>query len=194
MKPTQTTFVILLAAALLVGATGAVMATSGGPSAPVALVPAATTPTPAPSSSAGVKVKDDVLTGVLDDLVAKGTITEAQKKAVLDGVTTERAARQATRQAARKADREQAKADRQQIKDFLADGVITKAEFDKLPADSPLRTLTTLMDDGKITTDELKTLGRGLYGGGKAGHGNGWGKGWHGAKDASPSASPSTGG
>ncbi len=192
MKPTQTTFVILLAAALLVGATGAVMATSGGPTIPAAQVSAAATPTPAPSSSAGAKVKDmardGVLTGVLDDLVAKGTITEAQKKAVLDGVTTERAARQATR----RADREQAKADRKQLKDFLADGVITGEEFDTLPADSPLRTLTTLMDDGRITTDELKTLGRGFMGG-KVGHGNGWGKGWHGAKDASPSASPSTG-
>lgn len=192
MKPTQTTFVILLAAALLVGATGAVMATSGRPSAAATQVPAAATPTP--SLPAGPKdrdmARDDVLTGVLDDLVAKGTITEAQRKAVLDGVTTERAARQATR----KTDRERAKADRQQLQDFLADGVITKEEFDKLPADSPLRTLTTLMDDGKITTEELKTLGRGLYGGGKAGHGNGWGKGWHGAKDASPSASPSTGG
>ena len=186
MKPTQTTFVLLLAAALLVGATGAVLATSGGPSAPVALVPAAATPTPAPSLPAGPKdramARDDVLTEVLDDLVAKGTITEAQQKAVLDGVTTERAARQA----ARKANREQAKADRKQLKDFLADGVITKEEFAKLPADSPLRTLTTLMEDGRITTDELKVLGRGFMGGKGQGHGGGWF-----GRDKTPDASPS---
>ena len=65
-----------------------------------------------------------------------------------------------------------AKADRQQLKDFLADGVITQDEFDKLPADSPLRKMTGLMDDGKITTDELKALGRGfMKGKGNGGHG-----------------------
>ena len=36
-----------------------------------------------------------------------------------------------------------------------------------------MRTATTLMDDGKITTDELKSLGRGLLGGGRGGHGMG---------------------
>jgi hypothetical protein len=88
---------------------------------------------------------------VLDDLVAKGTITESQKQAILDGITAERTARQQERQA-----------QRQQLKDFIADGQITQDELDQLPADSPLRQLTGVMDDGKITTDELRQLGRGF--------------------------------
>ncbi|HYO43448.1 MAG TPA: hypothetical protein VES19_09655 [Candidatus Limnocylindrales bacterium] len=187
MKPTRTSLVIVLAVTLLAVATGAVMATSSVPSASGPQVPAAASPTSAPSSSTAPRATDNLLTGVLDDLVAKGTISEAQKKAILDGVATERT----VRKEARKAAREQAKADRQQIRDFLADGVITQAEFDKLPAASPLRTLATLMDDGKITADELKTLGKGWNRVGKGG--NGWGMG-HGWNKAAPSASPTTGG
>jgi polyhydroxyalkanoate synthesis regulator phasin len=192
MKPTRTSLIAVLAAALLVGATGAVLAASREPAAPAAPVPAAATPSPAPAWG-GPKVRDDLLAGVLDDLVAKGTITEAQKTAILNGVAAERSARQEERKAAR----EQAKADRQQLKEFLADGVITRAEFDKLPATSPLRTLTTLMDDGQITTDELRELGRGMFPGGKGnghgwgkGNGHGWGNGW---MKAGPSASPAPG-
>ncbi len=103
-----------------------------------------------------------MLSDVLDDLVTKGTITATQKTAILDAVKAERTVRREARQEARKAAREQAKANRQQLKGFLADGVITQEEFDKLPADSRLRKVTGLMDDGKITTDELKALGRGF--------------------------------
>jgi polyhydroxyalkanoate synthesis regulator phasin len=173
------------------------MATSGEPAAPAAQAPAAATPTPAPAASTGPKARvgatDELLTGVLDDLVAKGTLSEAQKQAVLDGVVAERT----ERQAARKAAREQARADWKQLREFLADGVITKAEFDKLPADSPMRKVTTLMDDGKITTEELKELGRGMFFGGmsgKNGRGGAWGGWGKGPNKATPSASPSTGG
>ena len=126
---------------------------------------------------------DTVLSDVLDDLVTKGTITTAQKTAILDAVKAERAVRREARQEARKAAREEMKANRQQLKGFLADGVITKEEFDKLPADSLLRKVTGLMDDGKITKDELKALGRGFMGG--KGNGNGWF-----GKDRTPDASP----
>jgi polyhydroxyalkanoate synthesis regulator phasin len=131
--------------------------------------------------------KDTVLSDVLDNLVADGTITSAQKTAILDALTAERTARQTARQAAR-----------QQIQDFLSDGQITQDELDQLPADSPLRQLTNLMADGKITTDELQTLGRGF--------GFGRGHGHHGpfgdidgdgvAPEASPapSSSPTTNG
>jgi polyhydroxyalkanoate synthesis regulator phasin len=129
---------------------------------------------------------DTVLSDVLDDLVTKGTITAAQKSAIVDAVAAERAVRREARQEARKATREQAKANRQQLKGFLADGVITKDEFDKLPADSSLRKMTGLMDDGKITTDELKALGRGFMNG--KGNGQGWL--W---KGKAPVASPSAG-
>jgi polyhydroxyalkanoate synthesis regulator phasin len=183
VKLNTTTIGIPLAIVLLVGAAGAAMATSGSRSLPAAQSPAAESPTPTPSSSTTVKpVKTDtVLSDVLDKLVTNGTINATQKTAILDAVTAERAVRQTARQAARKAAQEQAKADRQQLKTFLADGVITKAEFDKLPADSWLRKMTGLMDDGKITADELKTLGRGFMGG--KGHG------WFG-KDKTPNASP----
>lgn len=188
MKLNTTTIGIPLAIVLLVGAAGAVMATSGGPAAPEAQAPAAASPTPTPSLGTTVKpVKTDtVLLDVLDDLVTKGTISATQKTAILDAVKAERAVRREARQETRKAAKEQAKANRQQLKGFLADGVITREEFDKLPADSPLRKITGLMDDGKITTEELKALGRGLMGGKGQGHGGGWF-----GKDKTPDASPS---
>ncbi len=188
MKLNTTTVGIPLAIVLLVGAAGAVMATSGDSPAPAAQAPAAPTATPTSSPDATkrpVKV-DTALTDALDALVAKGTITAAQKTAVLDAV----AAEQTARLEARKAAMEKAKADWQQVKDFLADGVITKAEFDKLPADSYLRKLAGVMDDGKITTDELKALGRGgFFFGGDKGRGHGFGGGWPG-KDKTPDAIP----
>lgn len=179
MKLRKSTLVVPLAAVMLVGAAGAVLATSGGPGAvePAVQQPAAASPSAAPSPGAQSTkplLGDTALSDALDSLVAKGTITAAQKQAVLDAVAAERA----TRRAARDAAREQAKADRQQLKDFLSDGVITAEEFAKLPADSPLRKLTTLMDDGKITTDELKGLGLGF---GRMG-GNGGMGGWFGGK------------
>ncbi len=192
------TLVLPLAALLLAVGAGAVLATSG--SAPAAdtgdVVPAAESAAPAPSAGTTVKPeKDTALTEVLDDLVAKNTITAAQKTAILDALKTERAARQAERKAAW----EEQKALQQKIKGFLADGEITQAELDQLPADHPLRTLTTLMDDGKITTDELKALGRD----GKKGMGFGGGRGWKNGQNwkqgvpiapAAPSASPTTSG
>ncbi len=196
MKLSKTTLVIPLAAALLVGAAGAVMATTATPAAPEVQALAAATPTPSPSPGTTVKpaVKDDLLTGVLDDLVTKGTINSGQKTAILNALAAERTARQE----ARKAARDKAKADLQQIKGFLSDGVITKEEFDKLPADSALRKVTTLMDDDKITTDELKSIWRGLGIGkdngnvfGGKGHGFfGGGKGNGNGNGAAPSASP----
>ena len=188
MKLNTTTIGIPLAIVLLVGAAGATMATSGSQSAPEAPLPAAASPTPTPASGATVRPlkTDTVLSDVLDDLVAKGTITTAQKTAILDAVQAERAVRREARQEARKAAREELKATRQQLKGFLADGVITREEFDQLPADSLLRKVAGLMDDGKITRDELKTLGRGLMGG--KGRGNGWF-----GKDRTPDASPTAG-
>jgi uncharacterized membrane protein len=185
VKLNTTTIGIPLAIVLLVGAAGAVTATSGDQTVPQAEAPAAATPTPTPSSGTTVKPPktDPLLSEVLDDLVTKGTITATQRTAILDAVQAERAVRREARQEARKAAREEMKANRQQLKGFLADGVITQEEFDKLPADSLLRKVTGLMDDGKITKDELKTLGRGFMKG--RGNGNGWfGKG------ATPNASP----
>jgi len=88
-----------------------------------------------------------------------------------------------------KARREAAKAVRQQIREFLKDGVITADELAQLPADNPLRNLDKLLDDGKITLDELRQLGIGR--GGKFGFGE-----RHGPKqqeNAAPSPSTSAG-
>jgi hypothetical protein len=175
----RTTLVLPLAGLLVVAGAGAVLATSGDAGVNTIVIPAAESASPDASSGTTTrpdKPKDTVLTDVLDDLVAKGTITESQKTAILDGLTAERTAR-----------REAAKAQRQQLRDFLADGQITQEELDQLPEDSPLRQLTGVMDDGKITTDELRGLGRG-FGFGK-GHGHGFGKLF--PKDgAAPDASP----
>jgi polyhydroxyalkanoate synthesis regulator phasin len=206
VKIHSTTVVVPLAALLLVGAAGAVLATSGTPTAPVSggapaaetASPAATTapaPTTTASPSTGPATKadheDTALTDALDKLVADGTITAGQKQAIVDAVTAERQARLDERQAQREA----LKAQHDQIRQFLADGQITRDELDQLPADSPIRQLTNLMDDGKITTDELRQLGRGLFFGGR-GHGHASPGADHDddGPDASPSPAPTTGG
>jgi polyhydroxyalkanoate synthesis regulator phasin len=167
VKRNRTTLVLPLAGLLVVAGAGAVLATSGdgGPTTGSTVIPAAESASPDASSGTTTtpdKPKDTVLTDVLDDLVAKGTITESQKTAILDGVAAERTAR-----------REAAQAQRQQLRQFLADGQITQEELDQLPADSPLRRLSGVMDDGVITTDELRGLGRGFGFGGGRGHGFG---------------------
>jgi polyhydroxyalkanoate synthesis regulator phasin len=210
MKIHPSTLVVPLAVVLLVIGAGAVLATSG-PSAPgTAPAPAAATPTPgattapAPATAPGANpggpaagpfvrplVDDTALKTALDKLVAAGTITAAQEQAILDAVKAERQARVDELQAQRDALRAQ----RDQIRQFLADGQITQDELDQLPADSPLRQLTSLMADGKITADELRQLGRDLFP--AIGRGRGFGLfGPHkgGQPDASASPSATTGG
>ena len=187
------TLVVPLAGLLLVGVAGAALATSAPAGDTGAVIPAAETAPPAPPAGTFVKPpKDDAITDVLTDLVTKGTITAAQKIAILDALKVERTERQAARQAAREA----LKADREKLKGFFADGVITKAELDQLSAANPLRQLTTLMDDGKITLDELRSVGKGFmkgFGGGRGGEGGHRGWMWGGNVPA-PTASPTTGG
>jgi polyhydroxyalkanoate synthesis regulator phasin len=174
-----------IAGLLAIGAAGAVFAATGGnpAGAGTPVVPAADAATPAPSASwppqKGAADRDTLLSDVLDQLVTKGTITGSQKTAILDALSAERTARQ---QAAQR--------ERQQLKDFLSDGVITQDELNQLPADSPIRKLTTLLDDGKITIDELRSLGRGFVGGrgGFGGHGPGFG-----GRGPAASPAPSTG-
>jgi hypothetical protein len=194
------TFVIPVAGLLVVLGAGAVLASTGSSPATssTAVVPAAESPSPGASDAPQRLFQDPALTSVLNDLVAKGTITAAQQQAILDALQAERAQRLADAKARMEALRAQA----EQIKGFLSDGQITQAELDQLPADSPLRQLTNLMDDGKITTDELQSIGRGFLGNGGfrgfgRGHGFGFGFGDDGLKpDASPapSASPASGG
>jgi hypothetical protein len=180
MKLTKTVAVPLVGALLLIGTGAVVASTSAQPNGTSNTVPVAA-PTQAPLPTAGTTVKpvkeDTALTDALDSLVTKGTITAEQKTAVLDAVAAERAARRTERQA-----------NRAQMQELWADGVITKEEFDKLPADSPLRTMTGLMDDGKITADELRGL-RKMVGGGR-GHGMWGGKGQGNDNGNGPVATP----
>lgn len=197
------TLVIPVAILLVALGAGAVLAsTASSPAGPAAAVaPAAESPSASPAASPKVgplkAAQDQTLTTVLDDLVAKGTITAAQEQAIKDGLTAERAKQQADRQAKLDALKKQA----DQLKSFLADGQITQDELNQLPADSPIRKLTNLMADGKITTDELKSIGQGFgfgrgFGFGHFGGFGGFGRGFgHGPKsDASPAPSPASGG
>lgn len=185
------TLVIPLAGLLLVGAAGAALATSAA--APAvdtgSVIPAVESPSPSATTTTKPP-RDGALTDVLTDLVTKGTITAAQKTAILDALGAERTARQAERAA----DRAARQAEREKVRGFLSDGVITQAELDQLPADHPLRQLTTLMDDGKITLDELKSVGRGALKGMGMGGGHGWMRGAGPNASAAPTASPTTGG
>jgi hypothetical protein len=201
VKIHPSTVVVPLAVVLLVGAAGAVLATSGTGAPANPIVPAAATATPgatnapAPTKDPATRpaFEDTALSDALDKLVADGTITADQKTAILGAVTDERQARQAER----KAQRDALMAQRDLVKGFLSDGVITQQELDQLPADSPLRSLTSLMDDGKITTDELKTLGRAWFFGGGPGHVRGFFHDKHvdGDKpDGTPSPAPTTSG
>lgn len=94
-----------------------------------------------------------------------------------------------TARTAQQAEREAARAVWSTI---MADGQITEEELKTLPEDSPLRNIDGILDDGVITQDELRGLG-GFGFGGRGGHGPG-GHGPMGSDDAAgPSASPSTG-
>ncbi len=173
---------------VILGAGAALASTGNSPAAAgAAVAPAAESPSPAASGAPKRVFEDPALASVLDDLVTKGTISAAQKQAILDGLQAERAQRAADMKARMEALRAQAA----KVKDFLADGQITQDELNQLPADSPLRQLTNLMDDGKITTDELQSIGRGMFGGfGGRGPGFGFGHGF-GKDGTAPGASPS---
>jgi Spy/CpxP family protein refolding chaperone len=188
MKLHPSLVILPLAGLLLVAGAGAVLATPADAPAQAPAVPAAASPTPDPSAAAAPwkERTDTALEDALDGLVTDGTITADQKTKILDAVAAERTARM-----------EQRRADRQVLRDALADGGITQAELDKLSEDHPLRQATDLMADGKITTDELRSLGRGMMGGkgGRmGGHGMGGGR-WHGtAPEASPAPTSGTSG
>lgn len=107
----------------------------------------------------------DLLDGVLADLVAAGTITQAQSDAIVqaleDKVAAERAAIDQQREL---------------IQGFIEDGVITQAEIDQLPADSPMREMwNSIAQDGELRLDQLPGMGRGFgFGAGHHGPGHGF--------------------
>lgn len=155
------TLVLPLAGLLAVSAAGAVLATDGADLGTTGALTAAASTAPDGTAALPDRPKDTLLADVLADLVAKGTITQAQADAITGALRTAHEERHAAREA-----------ERAQMREFLADGVITEDEIAQLPADSRIRTLTTLLDDGKITLEELQGLG----GFGRGGHG---GRGGH---------------
>ena len=188
MKLNRTSVVLPLAALLVIGGAGAVFAANGSaPSGPTPVVPAADSPSPSAVTTAPVpdKPKDTVLEDTLDEARRRRHDHREPEEASSTASWPSAPPRQAAR-----------KAERDQLKAFLADGVITQAGDRPAPGRQPLRSLTTLLDDGKITTEELQTLGRGFgFGGGRGGHP--FGKFFHGPGDKAapaPSSSPTTGG
>jgi hypothetical protein len=189
VKLGKTLVLPIAAAALVVIGAGAVLASTGaggGPSGTGSIVVPGDAPTAAPGTTAAPVLKSPYLTEVLDGLVTKGTITKAQEQAILDAWIAKRGTLMQERQA-----------NRQQLRAFLSDGVLTKAELDQLPADSPLRQLEPLMKNGQLTIADLRALGRGILrelnigGAGRMGGGM-----MGGGRSAlpTPSASPATGG
>ena len=147
MKFAKAIVLPIASAVLVVAGAGAVLAATApaAPSTAGVVVPAAATAAPAPAATAAPKAP--VLTSVLDGLVAKGTITAGQEQAIVDAWIAKRV---------------DLKAERQQLKQFLADGVLTAGELAQLPADSPLQQLAPLMKNGQLTVADLRTLGRGI--------------------------------
>lgn len=138
----------------------------GGAAAASAASDAVTGPTPAAATlTAEDGTRESMLVDVLKSLVSDGTITQAQSDKIVSSLDAKRTELRAAREAARA-----------QMQAFLADGVISADELAKLPADSPLRNLGSILDDGQITLDELRSL-RGAGGFGGRGHGHGFGGG-----------------
>jgi len=146
---------------LIAGATVAAAA-PGVVSRVQAVLPAAEASPDANSESGAVLMHDrnGLLTEVLADLVADGTITQAQADAITDGI-------------AQKIEDKKAALDalRQKWQEIIADGVITQAEIDQLPADNPFRlAFDSIAEDGQVTLDQLRQLhplgrGPGFFGG-----------------------------
>jgi hypothetical protein len=161
---------LALGAGLLVLGTGAVLAQ--------------TAPTPSPSTTTEVRPdKDGLLSEVLDDLVADGTINQAAADKILSELDARRTALRAEREALR-----------EQFRTFLEDGTLSADELAQLPEDHPLRNLDQFLEDGQLTQDELQQLRRGFGFGGRGGFGHhAWGPkdGTSPDAPAAPSATPS---
>jgi membrane-bound lytic murein transglycosylase B len=157
---------------LLIAGAAVATAAPGLISRAQAMLPAAAaSPDPSTAPDAVHPDKEAFLNEVLTDLVAKGTITQAQADAILSGVQTKIDDRRAELQKLR----EQWQAVQAQIKTFLADGVITQAEIDQLPADNPLRVaFDSIAQNGQVTLDQLRQFGP--FGFGRGGPGFGFGR------------------
>lgn len=176
MKLSKTVALPLVAVALVVTGTGAVLASTSpaAPSSDASVVPAAASASPGPAGSAAPVAP--YLKSVLDPLVTNGTITAAQEQSII---------------VAWVAKRSELQAERQQLRAFLSDGVLSADELAQLPADSPLQQLKPLMKNGQLTVADIRALGRGILRDLRMG---GALRGPLGGGLPGPSASPSVGG
>ena len=112
--------------------------------------------------------RQSLLDDVLADLVADGTITQAQADAITSALQTAADEKIAELEA----QHQQMQEMWTQIKGFLEDGVITSDEIAQLPADNPFTNLTDILADGQITQEELDSVMPfdGFFMDGKGGH------------------------
>jgi polyhydroxyalkanoate synthesis regulator phasin len=165
-----------LAGLLLIGGATAVLAQSG------------TGPAAVSAASGALGGAGSLLHDVLSDLVGEGTITEDQADAITEALEERRTEL-----------REHAEALRERMREFLEDEVLTEEELAQLPEDHPLRNLDRYLEDGQITVDELRELGRFGHGFGRGGpgglgghHGLGPGLFFEGGPDMSPNTDSDT--
>jgi|FLYL01.1.fsa_nt_gi polyhydroxyalkanoate synthesis regulator phasin len=100
-------------------------------------------------SEAPERPRFGILGEVLDELVSDGVLDESQAEAVLDAVAAKKEEIRAERQALR-----------EQIQEFLSDGVITQDEIAQLPEDSRARQVLEELSDDEITVAEFRRLFR----------------------------------
>jgi polyhydroxyalkanoate synthesis regulator phasin len=89
----------------------------------------------------------EFLSGVLDELVGEGTISQEDATVVLDAVEEKAAEVKAEHEAMREL-----------IKGFIEDGILTRAEFDQLPTDNPFahERFDVAWEDGELTQEEIR--------------------------------------
>lgn len=156
-------FLLIAGAAVATAAPGVVSRVQG--------IVTAAAASPDPSTAPGVVMNDKngLLNEVLADLVTKGTITQAQADAITAALQTKIEDKRAELDAVR-----------QQWQTFIADGVITQAEIDQLPADNPLRlAFDSIAQNGQVSLDQLRLL----HPFGRGPGGFGFGPGHHGGFD-----------
>jgi len=96
----------------------------------------------------------ELLDDVLINLVADGTITQAQADAITDALDQA----VSDKHAELEAQAEQMRQTWEQIQRFLEDGVITGDELAQLPDDNPISHLEDILADGQITQEELDSV------------------------------------
>lgn len=127
------TVLILATLVLTLGGTAAVLAHAG----------------PSDEGSVESQQLEGPIVEVLDELVAEGTLTADQSEAIVaalrEKLTEVRAERRATREL---------------LAELWADGELSREEIAQLPSWHPWTRVIAALDDGVITRDELRDLGR----------------------------------